>query len=201
MKLKLEEKSRAKILNVLEEVTAKDAAVLQAGVARLMSADAHFFVLDFTQIANPDPVVLKKLATDLKSIATTKAALLFVVSTLEGVGDLKNQAEALKNLSSPENLLALEAQLKAHLDILKKNKEEFGKKIEGSKHDGGDPKTLKKEHSDLQDRIKFTEQRIQEQLKDRKGEPAAGESFADRMTELKQILTSVLQDQKLIKGK
>ncbi|MGE0616150.1 MAG: hypothetical protein AB7P04_10965 [Bacteriovoracia bacterium] len=199
MKLKLEEKQGMKVLQVLEGVSPQDAAVLCAGVTKILQSSVPVLIVNLAAVSQIDAESLQKIR-GLKDTAATMSARLILVSAAAGIGDAPTEEAALTLAASPvAGLLEDEARWKARLETATKLKAELEAKIQAMSAAAEGLQKARKENSTLKRAIRELEQEISQLRTQRTAEPFTGASPLDaKRTELDGILNKVLQDLKWV---
>ena len=165
VKLRIEAKEGFKVLHVTESISAKEAAILKAGLIKLFQAKEKNILLNLTNIGNTNSAILREIAS-LKTTAAQMDALMMIASPFEGIGDGATFEETSKKLTSPlAGLLSMEAKLQAHFQKLQQQKEQLEKKLAAL--GDVDVKALRKENSDLKLLVKRLENLIRQLSKNR----------------------------------
>jgi len=161
VKLRIEAKEGFKVLHVTESISAKEAAILKAGLIKLFQAKEKNILLNLTNIGNTNSAILREIAS-LKTTAAQMDALMMIASPFEGIGDGATFEETSKKLTSPlAGLLSMEA----HFQKLQQQKEQLEKKLAAL--GDVDVKALRKENSDLKLLVKRLENLIRQLSKNR----------------------------------
>jgi len=195
VKLKLESIDEIKVLTVSEEITPQHAAVLQAGLTKLFSADETLVLLDLTGVSEVNSETLIKIG-ELRMVAANMDATLAIASAIPGFGDATTREEVLTKLQSPlAKFLSNEAKLQAKFQRLTRKKEAVEQKLH--QHGGHEEeiKDKKKRNSDLRANIRRLEAILKELSATREDEPADTRALQMKATTLDQTLTAVLEQE------
>lgn len=166
MKLKLSTQDDITILSVSEDLKPNDSAILRAGIQKLLQSKKTNILLDLTEVKGAAPGEVGHILQLPIHFASgdTQVAL---CGSLAELGKTTTRDEAIQALKSPlAKQMAAEALLKRKLEMLEKLKAEFTQKLGQSS--GPDVKTLRKENSDLKQRIHSQELHVGKLLKTRK---------------------------------
>lgn len=197
MKIEVEQTKDVKTLSVSESISEKEIEVLKVGIKRMLLMENLPLVVDITKVKDTSDEILQDLASQ-KNTAEKFGSTLLIVGTHKGVCDVSSSDEAEKKINEPQTPEQIEAKLSTKLEVLKKMKDNYEKKLEDFKKDGGDLKTLKNDFSTLNKKIDFylkTIQTISTDFTDASDEPG---ELSEKEKKLQEVLESVLTQEEII---
>lgn len=204
VKLKLETDQNITILNVLEDVAVPHAAILRAGLAKLIDSGKKTILVDLTNATFTESAAIFEI-TGVTSIASERGAQIVLVSPIDGVGHATTREAGIAILgTNVAGLMASEARLQNDLERLKKKKGELEEQFNGmgGASSGGnnenDPKELRKDNADLRNLIAGLEKQIEYYLKGRTNS-FESDGAKSRNVILGQTLTGIFEFEGVLK--
>ena len=177
MKLKLDTTTEIITLFVTEDVSVQHGAILKAGLMKLIQSGKKKVVVDLTGVTKAEPQALKLL---LALPAPLKAA---------GIELIVRGAPA---TAAPAGGPLSESELEARRAQLESRRDQLRRQLDAASSGALDVKTLRKESSELRDRIAELEAQVRQLLKTR---PTAAVPIDPRTGPLLKFLDTILEQQ------